>query len=311
MPVTHYTRGYQHSIRAAMKSSFNYTTATDQRVPQLLPQWSAVYTLLLLWALAQLLKYVIVAAKHLFPRVMGGRRAYGPIGAGEEGSGISKYGATGAPPTPGAEGLARGGAGLGRGGASTSAATGEEEIETALAGGGPVSGREEEDLMGPYSAWTTRLEHASDALRTNLLLLLAASTLISLPIEYNCTTMYRHLENDYSRLGMSCGSCIANSTSNFTTILTWLFVAATMIWALLELFVSNPQSSSATRCALILVAQPLMVVVFIMAFARWSYLKGLMCSDKTLSTSTFTHYEEPTATKLDMYDLLVHGVNLL
>ncbi|TPX34714.1 D-alanine---D-alanine ligase [Synchytrium microbalum] len=256
---------YQGSSSHPGSPTFNYTGAFDQRSSTLLATWVAVYSLLLIWALGILLKYALIGCKNLFP--------YVPIGGRVKPSGIRT-----------SRGI----------GATSSSA--EEESETVFGGG---AGEAEESER--FGTWISRLDHVSDALRTNLLLLLAAATLISLPIEYSCATLFK---TQAGATAISCGPCISNATSTISTILVWLFVAATMIWGLLELLVSDPNSASATRFAIVLLSQPLMIVIFIMAFARWSYLKGLECPEKA-STMFDYHYTK------DMYDLLVHGVNLL
>jgi hypothetical protein len=241
--------------------TFNYTGASDQKTANILPTWIAVYSLLLLWALTVLIKYALIGYKHLFP--------YTPIGHVKP-SGLRT-----------SRGI----------GATSSSA--EDETETALGGAGGA------DQYGDrYSTWIPRLDHVADALRTNLLLLLAASTLISLPIEYSCATLYK---TQADATVFSCGPCISNATSTYTTILTWLFVAATIIWGLLELLVADTNSAASTRFAIVLLSQPLMIVIFIMAFARWSYLKGLGCPEKASELDYHSN----------MYGLLVHGLNHL
>jgi hypothetical protein len=279
--------------------TFNYTTAADQRSGPLLPQWAAVCALLSLYALAQLGKYAVIAIKHAFPRVI--RHGYGPIsGAIAEQAGgastVPKYGTTSASGPPAPEGSSRGGSA-----SSTIVVAGDrEEDEDA-----PASRREEDEqeLFPIRNSLTTRIDRVNVALRTNLLVLLAASTLISLPIEYTCITRIGRV-GDYAGLATGCGTCLANCTSTIITILTWLFVAASVVWALLELFVVDHRSSTVIRAALILMAQPLMIAVFVLAFARWNFLKGLSCN-------TPVHGGKLDAMELDLYDFLVHGSDLI
>ncbi|KAI8817979.1 uncharacterized protein EV422DRAFT_570129 [Fimicolochytrium jonesii] len=126
-----------------------------------------------------------------------------------------------------------------------------------------------------YMNLRKRFERAAKAARTTFLLSLIIATVGSIPIEYACTTSRDALP------GMppirECHTCLTNAASLPMVILSWVFLAMSAMWVLLDLSLSHVSSLEGVSVLMDLLAEPLVLAALIIALRRWSALRSRSC----------------------------------
>ncbi|KAI8825200.1 uncharacterized protein EV422DRAFT_605890 [Fimicolochytrium jonesii] len=119
------------------------------------------------------------------------------------------------------------------------------------------------------SGWAPRFDRAADALRNCLMMLVAATILSSIPYPYMCKMQQPLRPGLPIRPEPICGTCLSNGSTLASSILSWVFVAMTLLATILELAVSDMTSAAMARTFTGLVSFPLILTIFILAFKQW------------------------------------------
>ncbi|KAJ3162319.1 hypothetical protein HDU86_004799 [Geranomyces michiganensis] len=122
--------------------------------------------------------------------------------------------------------------------------------------------------------WAPRFDRAADALRVTLLMLLAATIFVSVPMPYTC-----RLEGPYHPgypvpPETHCTVCLANGTTLGTSIISWVFTALSLLWLVMELAVTDEPSAAIVRSFVSLVTFPLILTIFVIGFKEWAKISA-------------------------------------
>ncbi|TPX72419.1 hypothetical protein SpCBS45565_g00553 [Spizellomyces sp. 'palustris'] len=118
--------------------------------------------------------------------------------------------------------------------------------------------------------WAPRFAKAANALRNALLMLLAATILTTVPMPYTCRTPTHYVPGLPLPEPGHCGTCLSNGTTLGTSILSWVFIALTILWFILELASVDAISSSIVRTVMGICSFPLILAMFVVGFKEWS-----------------------------------------
>jgi len=125
------------------------------------------------------------------------------------------------------------------------------------------------------SSWINRWSRGANAARNAFFLSLLVATIASLPIEYMC-------QDDDTMPGDAvpipeCRTCLSNAASMSIVILSWVYLALSAVWVMFDVGLGHKTSVAGTGLMMTLLAQPLVVAAFVLAFRRWNALRARDC----------------------------------
>ncbi|KAJ3179979.1 hypothetical protein HDU85_004263 [Gaertneriomyces sp. JEL0708] len=148
----------------------------------------------------------------------------------------------------------------------------EEEHVQIVAGPG---GEEEEagDQETPSSIWQRRCDRAARSARTAFTLSLVIATIASLPIEYRC----RGADFPTNPIPPACHTCLTNASTLGMAVVGWIFMALSIAWVALDLFMHHVSTAAMNQLVMTLVAEPLVVIAFVIFIRTWRDHKSQSC----------------------------------
>ncbi|KAJ3167615.1 hypothetical protein HDU88_002061 [Geranomyces variabilis] len=130
------------------------------------------------------------------------------------------------------------------------------------------------NLKDRAGEWAPKFDRAADALRVTLLMLLAATIFVSIPMPYTCQLESPHNPGFPTPPETECTVCFANGTTLGTSIISWVFTALSLLWLVMELAVVDNVSASIARTFVSVASFPLILTIFVIGFKEWSKINA-------------------------------------
>ncbi|KAJ3151266.1 hypothetical protein HDU89_002105 [Geranomyces variabilis] len=130
------------------------------------------------------------------------------------------------------------------------------------------------NLKDRAGEWAPKFDRAADALRVTLLMLLAATIFVSIPMPYTCQLEKPHNPGFPIPPETVCTVCFANGTTLGTSIISWVFTALSLLWLVMELAVVDNVSASIARTFVSVASFPLILTIFVIGLKEWSKINA-------------------------------------